>query len=115
MQQDPQCSHALRIRSNLDFELFNCKVRSFYDVIVCHRHYCDMKGWEQPTILSLGEDGLPPVLRTTAEPSSRDDAISADSTMPTISAAGDQDGERSDLHLREINEVISEIEVHLQA
>ena len=24
------------------------------------RHYCDLKDWEQPTITSLGVDGIPP-------------------------------------------------------
>ena len=38
-----------------------CVIVEFYylSYVIC-RHYCDQRGWEQPTINSLGEDGIPP-------------------------------------------------------
>jgi hypothetical protein len=32
-----------------------------------HREYCDVKGWEQPVISSLGADGVPPQKKAGAE------------------------------------------------
>eukprot|EP01032_Pedospumella_encystans_P032587 gene32587-36793_t len=51
VQHDDQCNHAQRIRNN----------HAFYRdwLLPKLRHYCDVKGWLQPTIKALGTDGLP--------------------------------------------------------
>jgi hypothetical protein len=49
--KDPNTSHAHRIREDKEFycEWLLPKIRA----------YCDLKGWPQPIISSLGEDGIP--------------------------------------------------------
>eukprot|EP01034_Spumella_vulgaris_P034195 gene34196-42163_t len=49
---NPSCIHAERIRSN----------HGFYSqwLLPKLRNLCDLKGWEQPVISSLGDEGVPP-------------------------------------------------------
>jgi hypothetical protein len=35
-----------------------------------NRDFCDVKGWEQPIITSLGDDGVPPPKKTEANANS---------------------------------------------
>mmetsp|Transcript_26097 Transcript_26097/g.28462 ORF Transcript_26097/g.28462 Transcript_26097/m.28462 type:complete len:217 (-) Transcript_26097:152-802(-) len=49
--KDPNCSHAQRIREDTEF---------YRDWLLPKlRAYCDLKGWEQPVIESLGPYGIP--------------------------------------------------------
>jgi hypothetical protein len=50
--RDHDCPHAHAMRANTGF---------YRDWMLPKlRAYCALQGWEQPTVLSLGEDGLPP-------------------------------------------------------
>eukprot|EP01039_Chlorochromonas_danica_P001567 gene1567-1712_t len=52
VHKDHSCEHAHRIREN----------KEFYSgwVLPKLRAFCTLRGWPQPVVLSLGEDGLPP-------------------------------------------------------
>jgi hypothetical protein len=53
VSQDHQCTHAHRIRDN----------KEFYSTWLLPklRAFCELRHWEQPVIVSIGEDGQVPV------------------------------------------------------
>jgi len=56
------------------------KVRFFHCVffLCIPRHYCDVKGWLQPTIKALGADGLPSEsMNTVSVPPTSSESFSA--------------------------------------
>lgn len=59
------------------------------------RHYCDQRGWEQPTINSLGADGIPPP-RSANPVNSNDNCpentvpLTADVTVESVGRSSDK-------------------------
>lgn len=46
----------------LTFHIYTIFTSTFFSLVLyCGSAYCDFKRWEQPVVVSLGADGVPPV------------------------------------------------------
>lgn len=76
------------------YGLFTLYIRTFCSFC---RHYCDLKHWEQPTINSLGQDGIPPPRsagQQAAAMFAEHSAVAAEAAMeraaPSLTGEGDE-------------------------
>lgn len=77
----------------------------YHYIYAIFRHFCDIKGWEQPTVASLGADGIPPSssipmssMAATEATDDDDDDVKKDLVLSsaTVSDSGDSNGYEGD-------------------